>query len=281
MIDYLQFNVIIKQKTISENVIVLPAVTFCIIKEENGDLFERILRYRFRYTKFTRNKFQKIHYSNDMDCYKANGGRNSSGDSIEILKSVNTGKFGGYAFQFNLEPRSKIYVFIGDAKVKGTRQEFTYFPSGAKYSLAVTKEIEKKLAKPYNDCYSDLKKDTINSPYVKEVLSQDIAYRKINCLELCNKKNETNSCESLCPENCDAFNYVLYREYYEMNEKMNGKTQFNIYFNRREYLLTYQAPTTTVSNFIANLAGLTGLILELSMLSFYRLISHIYNIMII
>ncbi len=290
----------------------LPAVTFCISSFPNFDtnltldqtLFECIIdgikceHNDFFPFEIKTNWLNKSINSVDLKCYVLNGGRNSSGHSIDIKSTKGTGFYSGIATSFFLQKDHFIQYYINDALVRPTRDEISserLILPGDMALIKLEKTIETKLEFPYSNCSSSIP----NSFLKRELQNMNLTYRKVNCLELCLEKVGHN-CEELCPLECESIRYSPMEKsiniaqssslLYEIGLNDFLKTKLSItnlteneintsvcsvliFYDALRYNQITQTPKTTPSALISNLGGTLGLFLEFSFLSFYKLLS--------
>ncbi len=187
--------------------------------------------------------------------------------------------------------------------------------------LSVHKTIEKRLEFPYNDCYKDLKQFPLNKTIINYIQLKNATYKQTDCLALCfdilylnenpcnctntslghvwndcwikkDKENYTsctwlyrvdfyrksilNSCQMYCPEECDSISYSVLKDSvrYDFQDLV-------IFFESLKYTSISELPKTDGFDFISNIAGISGIFIGASFVSFFEITEIIIEIFFI
>lgn len=304
IIDYLKYEVITQTLVKKVRILTFPAVSLCVRKDSKILFQNAILRCSYGGENCDFHDFREIKVANDYNCLQFNGGKNSSGHSVQLKTAISNNKDTEFVLNLFLKAKGKkqkkLKIFIGEADVKPTRIELKSLAFGSVYLYETLKHVDKKLEKPYNDCYCDIKNNTINSTYVSEILSQNITYRRENCIASCRLNSQSdNVCLPLCPLECDSIYYEVFDQNfdnqifftnkelsnltYALNSMSNssyvtskefnaGLTTVSVKFKRFQTHYLTQIAKHSIAGLIANIGGLSGLFLETSLLSLFRVI---------
>jgi hypothetical protein len=191
--NYLKYEVIPKTKIIRESQLTFPTITFCSSdKSLNKD--------QINFCSFNKEKnnctdyFQMFYDSmNGSGCLQFNSGKNSSNQSIPILKSAAGGLQSGLIISFKINMSIQIYIddpssisFIKGVSLKTTSDySFNYEPYFY-YDLELFNTAEHKLGPPYNPCYiDDLNNFEMNQTIINFFHSNNVKYKQEYCVQLC------------------------------------------------------------------------------------------------
>ena len=307
--DFLRFDTITSLQFDDEDYLIFPAVTLCLInRNNNSQLFEKsMISCYYDYKKCYITDFKEVEYSsiirNDsFICSKFNGGERS-------LRTINKpGKENGLIITLIAPDETDIIHFIGDNQVHPVISEFnSYFP-GAIYFNNLEKQIIKRLPSPYNSCLKEHQYQSDDSIYIRKILDQNQTYRSVNCMDLCSRemRKEKGYCRSQCPYECDSIDFInnerscdtknvrsedllaiqkskIRGDFVTMSldELRNKLTVINIYFKKISCTKSSQIAKIPLPVLISNLGGLSGLFLELSFVSGYRLFQFLTEILFI
>jgi hypothetical protein len=162
--------------------------------------------------------------------------------------------------------------------------------------VRMKKTVNIQLPQPYSPCSDTLNVGT--SFLVKELLQQNITYRKKNCFQLCHDKfldeyaavnNVTyleafdgfgfdyrGNCSHLCPWECQSSIFEIF-QHEEIWKDEKESLLVNFFFSDLEYTKILQTVKTTSADLISNTGGVLGLFLELSFWSTCRFILFIFD----
>jgi len=194
--QYYDFEVLTQIKTIYQQPMPFPTISFCPIKPlvfDNQSL-KSILSHCWDFReKDCRENFGSYFESFETGtygtCFRYNSGRNMSGHSNEIISSNS----GGISDQINIgfQRGFIIAVIIHDPLIlpmfesENTYDNVNFVEENAFTFLSIHKTIEKRLENPYNDCYKDLSKFPLNKTIINYIQSKNNTYRRTDCLALC------------------------------------------------------------------------------------------------
>jgi len=239
--DFFQYTVVTEIKTVNEYPMTFPAITLCLVSlptfSTDLDPVKSLLYYKFNGipSKFEdiesfeiRTQFNMLYNSENMTCFVFNGGRNSSGHSIDIKTTKQTGLISGFSFMFYLPKDHFLIYYVNEAKVRPASTELEsnrYILPGSLSYFRLEKSVETKSDYPYSRCKKP--EDFPDSAYIRKLSELNITYRQVNCFELCkqakfreyalekkiNEKDAWNyfkefdymeHCENLCPLECTS-----------------------------------------------------------------------------
>lgn len=168
--DFFAFNVVTQTKVINAKDSEFPALTFCAKSDTMESLFYHVL-YKEDILLENGTFEEKFNNQRDETCRRFNGATNSSFIPIRIK---GTGKQNKYEILISTSLSVKefdesIKVYVTDNHVNSF-QHFTphCVVLNKKYTIGITKQVDKKLDYPYNNCNND-----------------DSEYRMVNCLHNC------------------------------------------------------------------------------------------------
>ena len=308
IIEYLNYDIITQVTVEKTRTLLFPTVTFCLAAKSYAKRnFLTIINCSFEGKYCDLNDFRPINiHPQYVECIQFNSGKNSSGHSVQLKTMKSSSLENGLIVSFFLEPKkedspAKLKVFVGEHNVQPTTGEFKNVYSGAVYYYEILKKVDSKLERPYNECYCDISKENVNSTFVKDMLSKNIYYRRENCLNDCYRTGmHLDECLPFCPQECDSITYELYDKYFDneiyygheelmnftslinsrnisekevtFNELKEAITTMGIRFRRLETYYIKQIPKSSLVGLVANVGGLSGLFLETSLLSVYRVV---------
>ena len=208
---YLQFGITTKVSVKRNTSMIIPAVTICnYLKDEQKYPDELInwIDFDLKDVKHLLFRFNVSLSSSYHKCIKINGGINSTGHSVDLLKSKTAGVYDGLRISFikNMPIKSKskqaLYYYVGDNYEHPTNSEIkSFFQLHDHTSYVGIKRIDsKKLGYPYNECLEDLT-DFKDKSIINRILSKNITYRVSNCLQLCEEDFIAEKC------NCTFYGY--------------------------------------------------------------------------
>ena len=159
-------------------------------------------------------------------CSKLNGGRNSSGHSVELLKSRNVGKDEGLAIYFNTSSSSEINVtkpgkifqyFISDNYIIPEGVEMKTFLLFFNYqaNIAISKTVNKRLEHPFNQCYNDVRFKAADKTLVDKIINSNTSYLQVTCFNLCQEAHMSRIC------NCTFYGFLRYNGMYDLGKDCN------------------------------------------------------------
>jgi hypothetical protein len=300
--NWLSNEIVTEIKTIYEDLITFPAVTFCLDFVTKPRVLADIFRGCFFENEQNTCSLDNLEYFSYYDasdgmyynCYKFN----AAGMSVQAL-----GYKSGLNIDFNSSIDDTIWFFIGDNKVHLTPPEVNnacelYEKHGKYVGVPIKKTVDIKLPFPYSNCSDQINSET--SHLVKRILQQNITYRQKNCYQMCHddylneysvSRNLTvreayvelsfdykSNCSEKCPLECTS-------TYFDVQQiESSSATEFlsvNIFYTERQYTLITQTPKTTVADLISNTGGVLGLFLDISFYHAYKLFIFIRDFIII
>ena len=308
---YQENNVVTQFRVIDDENMIYPAVTFCLAKFysyglNNFSIVPQDFRSKFIACYFDE-KLQDCSLSNfkhvqmfsssfdkNFDCYTFNSGNNG------IFKVKNIGITGGLNLILNTSTSDKLMFMVHENSVRPTFIELNNMvqqTKGKEVLFEMKKKVISKLPPPYSNCTQNINSEA--SYLVKEILQQNITYRKKYCLSLCFDKyikkfatqqnislgdayyntsfNYNGNCSHVCPEECDSVSFDLARNEINLEPGEPDFLSVVFYYSEQSYEQVSQSVKTSVSDLIANNGGVLGLFLELSFFSAYRFILFIYD----
>ena len=162
------------------------------------------------------------------------------------------------------------------------------------FYIGIKKTVDTKLPKPYNECLQNINKAT--STLVKQILEQNITYRKINCYDLCIHEyaykvnlsvkaiyndeafSYETECSQNCPSECTSNTYD-----FDQNEIVYENSSYlkvNFHFVDQKYTELTQIVKTSQADLISSTGGVLGLFLESNFLSVYRFLIYIFDLIV-
>ena len=224
------------------------------------------------------------------NCYKFNAGNKDS-----VLTSTKFGKYTGLTLNLTLSKSEIMFYYIGDSQVRPVFSEFTNFlQTGKTVYVGIKKTVDTKLPEPYNQCIQSNSINTETSNLVKQVLEQNITYRKINCYDLCiqeyalgknvsldrvyreGKFSYEDECSGRCPSECTSSIYD-----FDQNEIVyENSTYLKVNFHNVEpkYTELTQLRKITEADLISNTGGILGLFLDISFYHIYKFLDFLFRL---
>lgn len=316
--EYQEWSVVSQIVVREEDYITFPAITFCI-QEQNTDTpgEEVCTQVNLTTDVFVSCDFKRVGGSNcslddffnvkllpgSMDgdpiynCYQFNTGIDANGDERKLYKTGAFGANSGLTVRLNLSQTEYLLYFVGDNRVRPTYNELINIAQltskqGKLFYVDIEKTIDTKLPYPYSDCTEDITIET--SDLVKELVEQNITYRKSNCYELCRLKyvqyaqlhrNESmpdfkykQNCSDLSPLECESKTFRVKSNDLVFQRSREALLRMNFFYSSNKHTELTQTVKTTTNDVISNIGGVLELFIELSFLSVYRFISAYYTV---
>jgi len=319
ILDYYQYDVVTQIKSIEVETLTFPAISLCLVDydysvnlnsqpyftEQFGTRFlsEILLTCNFEDKECSVDDFEHFtvyfHYEtieSHLNCYKFNGGKNASNHQTKILKSTKFRALSGLILQLNMAKRDFIFYYISDNNVRPLFTELTKtIQPGKNILVALKKTIELKLPEPYSNCKNNINSKT--SHLVKQILEQNITYRKTTCYDYCLKEyansrkmskesayevsfNYQGNCSKYCPLECLSTFFDVSEDRNNFDENAANFVWLNFFYNDNHFTEITQSIKTTVADLVSNNGGLLGLFLDLNFMSSYRMIIDAFNVLV-
>lgn len=224
--EYLNFEIVTKIKSYTENVVQFPVVLIC---DADSTSFEfEVLSMYFGYYKL---KSWKDHLEvyNDPGygrCYRFNSGKNYYGDTIPFY---NISAYGPeHCFQINFYANNSDE--FGQYKVHIHNQTNTpttvfnrghYISTGGYNFFELNRVFEQKLAEPYNSCLKDYSLFQGNRTLIDYIQKSNRTYSQKLCFNFCQtlKYIEENTCNCTVKSyDEDVYSSCFEREFNKQNE---------------------------------------------------------------
>ena len=184
--------------------------------------------------------------------------------------------------------------------MRPTFSELTHYVSPVRLALiGIQKTIDTKLPEPYSPCKRGINPES--SHLVKQILDQNLTYRKVYCYDLClneyasklniSKKDTYNmlefnyesNCSQYCPLECET-------KIFEITESTIPFTTFtnispahsfelNFHFSNNKFTELTQIVKMYQADLVSNTGGVLGLFLELNFVSAYRFLIYIIDLL--
>ena len=150
-------------------------------------------------------RFQSFYYGN---CYRFNGGSNSSGNTVPVLKATKSGPRYGLELEIDVgEPESAQYLSYraGIRVIVHNQSDTAIFPeedginvaTGFYTDIAVTRTFSTKMAAPFSDCLDSLnEQNTKSNDYfglIYKRFGKD-GYSQKYCVKVCLQKYFNDNC---------------------------------------------------------------------------------------
>ena len=153
-------------------------------------------------TNFT--SYFDITYGN---CIRINGGKNSNGDNVPLMKNYKAGSKSGLQIFMYLPASVNRYsnvvyeglsVFIHNSSFDPLEAESVEVSTGKQTNIAIKRTFVSKQPDPYSSCVDLANFDSVLYRYFD---ANNKTYRQQDCIELCIQKNIIENC------NCYSLNY--------------------------------------------------------------------------
>lgn len=245
----------------------------------------------------------------DMRCHVFNSGRDSHGNAVNLTSS----KLGGAVFGFEMKlafgnlANDEVYLYIGDNMIRPTINEYRNILVKPGYNLqfSLKKVITEKLPIPYNDCLSGLGgPDAFDSVSYRDTIAAGITYRQLNCIEICEVKiisdtcncswtgfNEKDGysncyedpistqcviyqnlnfnlthCYAECPLECNSVAFT--RQMQSFQTPGSDLIKLSLFYDEMSYVRNSELAKINELELVSSFGGTFGLFLGLSLLSF-------------
>ena len=195
VMSYLDYEIITKIESVYEQPMPFPTVSICpfyggnVFNTSLNDIIDICIFHLDNSCQtYPDNYFERI-YTESGYCLRFNSGKNVSGHTIQFQNSTIGGKDDSLFLKFKLN--ISLIIWIHDALSPPKNSFHNYNGNYILVSpftmthLIVNKVVEEKLGLPYNHCYKDVNTFPLNKTIIDYILSQNIAYKQTNCLELC------------------------------------------------------------------------------------------------
>jgi hypothetical protein len=126
-----------------------------------------------------------------------------AGYSVPLYNSTFGGRDDSLYMRFNQNTGLIIWIhdYHSPPKIEPSNNlNIGYYASlGFGTQFILSKVVEERLGKPYNDCYEDVSTFPLNKTLIDFIKYKNESYTQTNCLKLCFEMNyiETNSCNCL------------------------------------------------------------------------------------
>lgn len=219
----------------------------------------------------------------NASCYKFNGGRDAAKQITAMHKTYDFGRSSGFKILFSVPTDGYVTYHASDNRDQPVHSEImaTVQP-GRIVFVGLTKTVDIKLPRPYSDCTQNINNES--SDLVKEIIQQNITYRKANCYNMCylsylseyarllniskalshSRMAFNGNCSHLCPLECQTRSFEATENSLNLSGHPNLHMNF-FYWNNRHTEMTQVAKTIEV-DLISNTGGVFSLFLELSFL---------------
>ena len=230
-IGYLSYKVVTRIETVDEQPMRFPTISFC--PHEKNDSFKNIsinqlfkkctfslescmLKaeeyfeefYTDSYGKYIRILFKLLKFFHNFKfiegrCFRFNSGKNMAGYSVPFFNSTVGGRDDSLYMWLNQSTGLIIWIhdYQSPPKIEPSNNlNLGYYASlGFSTQFILSKIVEKRLGKPYNDCYEDVSTFPLNKTLIDFIKSENETYTQTNCFKLCFEMNyiETNPCNCL------------------------------------------------------------------------------------
>ncbi len=307
--EYKNYDVVIQIKNRENETLTFPAITLCLVNFNYSIDLNRtpILTEHFA-TNFLEDIFLSCHFEDRecsvtdfeffmlyyqhetiesyLNCYKFNGGKNSTNLKTDILQSTKFGAFSGLIMELSMLRRNFIFYYVGDNSVRPIYTELTRnIQPGKNVVVTIKKTIDAKLPEPYSRCTDKI--DSGSSHLVKHILEQNVTYRKTNCYDLClneyassrniSKKdvyamrfNYPGNCSEICPVECFSNVFEVSEAVYNYDDHGSHFVWINFFYIDNQYIELNQTVKTTVADLVSKTGGLLGLFLKTNFMSAFR-----------
>lgn len=300
LIDFNRFDVVTQTKVINAKDSEFPALTFCATSEIMQSISYQIYHVENNEIVLYQNSTleDKFINQNNETCHRFNGANtNSSFIPKRITGAGQQNKFVIVIKNFSEDLKEQIKVYVTDNYVNSFRQ-FTPHNLTLKnqYRIGVTKQVDKKLDNPYNDC-----------------TNESSLYRKVNCLENCTQIEAVNKfncslpgyytqgfnksctpyqviniskveCEDECLMECEVTTYetTLVTKDKPENLVLHVPIIFlEVYFTDLNYLEITQTPKMSLATFISAIGGHLSLFIGFKFLTVIELGEYIIDVIYI
>ncbi len=310
-----EYNVVTQVKINEKGSLPFPAVTICLQqrKEINnnsssvpsnlGDFLNQCY-FESSDNVCSINDFERFivyHPTMDIDlkCFQFNGGRNASNHTTQIRQSKKFGTRTGLTLKLNYSADDYLIYYVSDQKTRPTFTELINYLTPFRLALiGIKKTIDSKLPEPYSPCKKAINSE--RSHLVKQILEQNLAYRKVYCYDLClneyasrrnfNKNytynvldfNYEGNCSQHCPLECDTSIFEITES--KLTFVTFNVTQYfevNFHYSNSKYTTLTQIVKTTDADLVSYTGGLLGLLLELNFLSAYRFFIYVFDLLLV
>ncbi len=314
--EFYQYDVVTQIKNKENETLTFPAITLCLVdynysvnlnqtpylieQFETRDLNDILLQCNFEDRECSKNDFE--HFTlyfqyetieSQLNCYKFNGGKDASNNQKEILQSTQFGGLSGLILKFYMFKRDFIFYHIGDHNIRPLLSELTKnVQPGKNVNVGFKRTIDIKLPEPYSRCKADINQGY--SHFVKKMLENNQAYRKINCYDLClneyasdrniSKKNRykmkfnyQGNCSQYCPLECSSNIFEISEDINTLDGDASNFLWINFFYIDNQYIELNQTVKTSVADLVSKTGGLLSLFLDLSLLRSYQLIINFFS----
>lgn len=293
-IDFCNFDVVTQTKVINAKDSEFPALTFCARSETMESIFYQVYYIdELHHNGTFEDKF--INQNNEI-CHRFNGANtNSSFIPKRILGAGQQNKFTIIFQNVSKDLKDPIKVYVTDNYVNSF-QQFTphNLTVNKQYCIGMTKQVDKKLDNPYNDCKNE-----------------GSLYRKVNCLENCTQIEAASKfncsfpgyytqgfnksctpyqvinvskvkCEDECLMECEVTTYETTLVTKDKPENLVLPIIFlETYFTDLNYLEITQTPKMSLATFISAIGGHLSLFIGFKFLTAIELVEYVIDVIYI
>jgi len=202
-LEYLNFDTTTSIYEIDEKQSEFPTISVCSTRGKSLEI--TMLSFYFNNEKLLNDWQNHLEFYDDTSygkCFRFNSGKNMLNQSVPIKYSKISGvepalytRF--YSHNTNLDFGELIVSISNKSMIPSTIFNRGHIISSGSYNSFIMKRIvDKKLEYPYNDCYNDIFKYTLNSTVIDFMKSKNWSYSYKECVKICRnlKYNETNNC---------------------------------------------------------------------------------------
>ncbi len=287
--DYLDYNVITNIKSVLKTPVIFPAITLCSSNLTLSDISSSISYFGGEYfdsSNVTLEVFGDPEFGN---CIRFNGFINNS---IPI-KTVNGTDFGLNSLYVNIpQAQDNIVMFITQNSLNCYFNATpSYLYSGKSYNFYVTKTLEEKLSKPYNQCLNESHdyhpenciEECVNIKVSKKYNCRLTSYYQDNKLDSCNNEYFRDEFKAVCQTQCVEECYIT--SYYStcLEDKPLDDSSMRLWVIMSDLKYTYinQIPKMSIFDLIGYVGGTLGLVVGFQFLSLIEIFDFFYQVILI
>lgn len=230
---------------------------------------------------------------------------NKINDSNEKLFKSNKGGYKGGLY-LKIRRSYQVYYSVLDNNLKPIENDLNgIIKTDSRTYMTITKKISETLPSPYGDCIENANEvDSYDSEYLRDTIADGYRYRQSNCFEICFQKllmqscsghsestsylksnecegefgkyfDEQANCSRSCPVECSKVTYTIKTESFEFTASY---VELYLFYEELKYIEYREILKMTGANLVANIGGLMGLFMGLSLLSFVEILHFIVDI---
>ena len=201
VLDYLNYDVIVKIKTIKETPTEFPTISFLYDSIDEKPLENTLISCKFNGINCSENDFENLKLNSNYNhtfC-KFNSGKNLTGQIIPKKVTKLGGKYNGFSLSVAIGATNFFQMIIHNNSFSPmqTSEDIIVLSPGFETSLKISRVFTYSLGEPYSSCKTDLTKENdFDSLLFNYIIRSNYSYQQKDCFDLCLSKYIMDNCNT-------------------------------------------------------------------------------------